>query len=112
MIVTTIEQSKHLLELGLKAETCDMHYDNVQRIRMGKSSIGTPAWSLSALIELMPYSIGSCNPKMVKNDYGYFMEPNVNDDDKVYDTPLDATYEMVCWLLENGYISDLKKLTE
>jgi len=70
-IATTIEQSKHLLELGLDPKTADMWWSN--RFVYWKSTpmIGVaaeqnqlytfkwcemdiPAWSLSALLEVMP----------------------------------------------------------
>lgn len=71
MIATTIEQSKHLLELGLDPKTADMfwkysaslgntdingriavsYHDN---LFVGKCDGAIPAWSLSALLEVMP----------------------------------------------------------
>ena len=69
-IATTIEQSKHLFELGLSPETADMSYSEEY---FGKDKDGKddwcwrlnacrfidiegiiPAWSLSALLEVMP----------------------------------------------------------
>ena len=69
-IATTIEQSKHLLELGLSKETADMSYSEEY---FGKDKDGNdewcwrlnackfvdvegiiPAWSLTALLEVMP----------------------------------------------------------
>ena len=51
-ICTTIEQSKRLLELGLKPETADMYiFDD--EVYIGKPNIDDiPAWSLHRLIEL------------------------------------------------------------
>ena len=120
MIATTIEQSKRLLELGLDPNTADMYYTGhrsiynpkeieytqVPRVRtkfvsFDRLEIFFPAWSLSALLEVM-----------------YDYEPNLYKDGKWtlhvltefsshythgYET-LDAAYEMVCWLLKNGYI--------
>ena len=70
MIATNIEQSKHLLELGLNTKTADMSYSEEY---FGKDNDGNdewcwrlnackfidvegiiPAWSLSALLEVMP----------------------------------------------------------
>ncbi len=78
MNVTTIEQSKKLLELGLKAETADLFYDiyinpitneeegqSLDFVSNWQSAWGDrnksdlfderaiPAWSLGALLELM-----------------------------------------------------------
>lgn len=69
-IATTIVQSKHLLELGLSKETADMSYSEEY---FGNDKDGNdewcwrlnackfvdiegiiPAWSLSALLEVMP----------------------------------------------------------
>lgn len=59
-ICTTIEQSKKLLYLGIKAETADMWYINGEgKPRIGKWSENQhdwddiPAWSLVALIEIL-----------------------------------------------------------
>lgn len=71
MIATTIEQSKHLLDLGLDPKTADMfwrysaslgntdingkiavsYHDN---LFVGKYDGAIPAWSLPALLEVMP----------------------------------------------------------
>ena len=69
-IATTVTQSKHLLELGLPKETADMSYSEEY---FGKDKDGNdewrwrlnackfvdvegiiPAWSLTALLEVMP----------------------------------------------------------
>lgn len=80
-ICTTVEQSKRLLELGLKAETADMchHLSNPQDqknpytklalddyiyIHLGEEGWEDtiPAWSLHRLIELCPETIEEiCN---------------------------------------------------
>ena len=64
MIATTIEQSKHLLELGLDPKTADMAYIcgapeslNVvddYYLKDIHDEYDIPAWSLSALLEVMP----------------------------------------------------------
>ncbi len=63
MIATTIKQSKHLLELGLDPKSADMVWmcnkwlysikDNILN-REQFSEQDTLAWSLSALLEVMP----------------------------------------------------------
>ncbi len=124
MIATNIEQSKHLLELGLGPKTADMFYFSYGMFRPMKLHVGKiledvvtgkrqwaiPAWSLSALLEVMP-----------NNDYWEICLWQYKDqrwqcvfDDVefssgetkafVADTPIDAAYEMVCWLLGNGLI--------
>ena len=61
-ICTTIEQSQILNELGLDVNTADMYYDvngyGIQgkpEVAVGKVwSKDIPAWSLTALLNLMP----------------------------------------------------------
>lgn len=54
-VCTTIEQSKHLLELGLKPETSDMYiFDD--EVYIGKPNIDDiPAWSLHRLLCMLDY---------------------------------------------------------
>lgn len=65
-ICTTKDQSKRLLELGLKPETADCHFEGRKNIHeeWEVSEIGGcihyyefPAWSLHKLIEMMPADI-------------------------------------------------------
>ena len=56
---TTLEESRLLIELGVKPETADMHYWNAEGkdyVYVGKSDTvnSVPCWSLNALIELFP----------------------------------------------------------
>ena len=120
-IATTISQSRKLIELGLNPETADMvwvryaaggyrlevlHRELFERIM----ETDIPAWSLSALLEVIP-----------NNDYWdiYLYQAQEgkwqsewNDceiskgESKCFiaDTPIAAAYEMVCWLLEQGLI--------
>jgi len=125
-IATTIEQSKHLLELGLDPKTADMEYCYIDEFNSGlqvKSDINVevdqkldvmfgvthiPAWSLSALLEVMP--------KKETPYIQYLNEPPFDKEEYcwecgLYDligspgsSPIEAAFQMVCWLLENGYI--------
>lgn len=123
-IATNIEQSKHLLELGLSKETADMSYSEEY---FGKDKDGNdewcwrlnackfvdvegiiPAWSLSALLEVMPKEN---EPALVKSlasgqyfVHGYFGLEKSTYMTKDYIQPIAAAYEMVCWLLEQGFI--------
>ena len=93
-ICTSVEQSKHLLELGLKPETADMHITNMSTKGISYTDnwqIGTtsykeavhfwyekglkfediaweiiPAWSLHRLLEMI------CNKECAKHYYFYF----------------------------------------
>ena len=113
-ICTDIHQSKTLLELGIDRKTSDMYYWCGSDLRIGgyraqDEELDIPAWSLSALLELIP--------KELEDDldlcYGAF------DDNGEYhpvwvcscmnrvdfgDTSIDAVFNMVCWLLENKKI--------
>lgn len=117
-IATTIVQSKHLLELGLDIKSADMCLCKSAQdtwflcaYTPGEYDAHTvPAWSLTALLEVMP-----------NNDYWdiYLYQAQEgkwqsewNDceiskgESKFFiaDTPIGAAYEMVCWLLEQGLI--------
>ncbi len=116
MIATNIEQSKHLLELGLDPNTADCMWLVTSRARLhvldGEPISNYdrwenyPAWSLSALLEVMPPFIKGHHLKIEKTritnmwyiDYQYFTDNEPRKD------LLTAAYEMVCWLLEQGLI--------
>lgn len=130
MNYTTIEQSKRLLELGLNPDTADMlweqhiyesPYVTVKPYTTKGKSISAhilPCWSLGALLELMPKikedeNDGGCYPTLCK---GY----NTDKWHCVYrssihitdwcDTSINAAFDMMVWLLENGYIKKGGKL--
>ena len=123
MIATMIEQSKHLLELGLDPKTADMVWmcnkwlysikDNILN-REQFSEQDTLAWSLSALLEVVPSIIGDYDLYITKHKYvdgghGYNVEYNRGITISVLhkETNRDlvtASYKMVCWLLEQGLI--------
>lgn len=123
-ICTSIEQSKKLIELRIDKNTADMHYfydgynptkldvgydkDNAKYYR-GTENKYIPAWSLSALLQLMPIT---CD--VIKDFHNRYYCSNKFDDND-FDTwhlttscenPIDAAVEMVVWLLKNGYIKD------
>ena len=65
-ICTSVEQSKRLLELGLKPETADMEliynifsntYEPLPKAFPTTNKCEIPAWSLHRLIELLPQDI-------------------------------------------------------
>lgn len=132
MISTSIEQSKHLLELGLNPDSADMfwnysaslgntdingriavsYHDN---LFVGKCDGAIPAWSLSALLEVMPSNIGDYDLYITKHEYvdgghGYNVEYNRGFTISVLHKGtnrdlLTAAYEMVCWLLEQKILT-------
>lgn len=100
-ICTSQEQSKKLVELGIDVNTADMYYDCNSYGIQGKPevAVGTvwskdiPAWSLAALLELIPkFSL----EKDISNNAGYQLHYNYNT--VCYDEPVDAAFEMICWL--------------
>ena len=124
MEYTTIEQSQKLLALGLKKESADMYYfmdptpvgsiyvpslmfvEKHLKSRMPEYTKGDiPCWSLGALEKVMPSFqsnkyVGKYNYEFIKDEWSN--GPDYRTDS--YDNPIDAAYEMVCWLLEKGYI--------
>jgi hypothetical protein len=119
-ICTSIEQSKHLLELGIDINTADMMWDDWNLIDEGwKLSIGYypeieedygrkcyPAWSLNALFGLIEWDYNL--EKTLFDQSDLFTYSIVCDDldfrTYEYDDPLDAAFEMIVWLKENGKI--------
>lgn len=138
-ICTSLEQSKKLIELGIDINTADLTVidlpiqggdrfkyissklpDNTfSSITDGKSE-KIPAWSLSALLELMPpylfeFERGidlNIYPNLSGKAWHCSYMPNAvenmkNDKFKQItsgDNLVDAAFEMVCWLLENKKI--------
>ena len=130
-ICTSIEQSQKLIELGIDVNTADMYWWTYNkrycREAMDDGDFNKesdiPAWSLTALLGLMPKSI--CIKKTEHSGYFYFLEwqfANDNslryighnedclidiysDHDDNWKDLIDTSFEMVCWLLENDYLT-------
>lgn len=120
-MTTTPEQSRRLLDLGLDPKTSDAHWelqsDSYVLIPRGLDSYqneptAIPAWSLNALMRLMPeiktehgimqpYLVGGCGRR-----FRFLCFYKITYNTQNYEEPIDAAYEMVVWLLENGYIND------
>lgn len=116
-IATTIEQSKRLIELGIDVNTADMYWwhtslrNYIEAMDNGdfdEEAGDIRAWSLSALLGLMPRieylkPMIDLGPKLDAEDVAIYYHseesPYI-----VRDNPLDAAFEMVCWLLENKKI--------
>lgn len=131
MNYTSIEQSKHLLELGLDAGSADMYYSHrTINITFGpKYSVisdkeyhphlkreieflehtvneNIPCWSIGALLKLIPnYGLRYMGGK---HWIYFYSAPRITstpthiiDDCK---DELEACYGMIVWLLEQGYI--------
>lgn len=93
-IATTIEQSKKLIELGIDVNTADMYYsiiDDTDELSEDNSLLyvnrevdwdevsvydrACPAWSLSALMELLSYGDILCVGKAAKDDGYLWISP-------------------------------------
>lgn len=106
-ICTSIEQSQKLIELGVDVKTADMCWSidipdlptllayPITDCDNWENKI--PAWSLTALMRLIP------NFNMFKRTIECRIETTNHLIDKACD-PIDATFEMVCWLKENKKI--------
>ena len=114
-ICTSFKQSKKLIELGIDINTADMHYstwtilnegeyilspnqgETIEELQEDYGNQVIPAWSLSALLRLMP------NFNMFKRTIECRIETTNHLIDKACD-PIDAAFEMICWLKENKKI--------
>ena len=119
-IATSIEQSKKFIELGIDKNTSDMYYWCGEDLRIGgrkaqDDDYDIPAWSLTALIEILPEGFllmdnqGETKPILYSvwtSAFGtkpHFWRHNI----------VDAVFEMICWLKENkNNGSDLKQKKE
>ena len=131
-ICTSLEQSKKLIKLGIDLATADMHYstwtilngeyilspnqgETIEELQEDYGNQVIPAWSLAALLGLMPklYEFendpddGGCQPNLCKgwdNNQWHIVYRSSIYITEWYDGPLDAAFEMVCWLKENKKI--------
>ena len=120
---TSIDESKHLIELGLKAETADMYYnptdwqhtqyEKIPEITTNFMEGDLPCWSVGQLLELMPERImienhvsSVMNLTKVSGGYGVIYDaPELYHQTLMVGTfPIDACYSMMCYLLQNNYI--------
>ncbi|WP_287385656.1 hypothetical protein [Lachnospira sp.] len=111
MVATTIEQSKHLLELGLDPKTADCNWNitfGEWALCVGKNNLphAVPAWSLSALLEVMRKLNATITLQIINNfaflrikDNGFIWQKDIHVKD-----PMDAVYGGMLWLFEQGLI--------
>lgn len=126
-VCTTVQQSRRLLNLGLDPESADMIWCLVEKdkdeictlcvkawsgsLQWQGQDIAMPAWSLSALLELMPQRItgpfGELWHLGLEKDWDkvsyivYYENKNSFVQRKAKD-PIDACIEMIDWLIKNG----------
>lgn len=121
-ICTDIEQSKKFIELGIDVNTADMWYQHIgysiidgkekptyfpMVIRDNISDDDIPAWSLSALVDLMPKNV-----EIERTHIGWRCNYYSNNDSllkygKDENTLFDAVFDMVVWLLENNKLINM-----
>lgn len=111
-ICTDIKQSQKLVELGLDVNTADFMWEyNPDKETYGnKPTIipiddyifinDIPVWSISSLMNLLDDNAG------LAKDYGFYYcyDNGKSHCTKHYQEAIDAVFEMVCWLKENGKI--------
>lgn len=112
---TTFEQSKKLFELGLSPESADMYWfrDNTKTPKVfpkdmmhNSVSVTYLCWTVGRLIELMPEIEYGNYPKAYPklNRYDGYQFDHYCYVTQYHENLIGAAFEMVCWLLENGYI--------
>lgn len=128
---TTIEQSRHLAELGVDFKSADLTYERLALSGLGIpddmqyrerfipfqffSGRGLPCWSLAALMELMPEEIVDNHKITLYKDGNEWVCCYQDLNGNLYgreQTSCDivlAVYRMVVWLMENGYIKTEKQ---
>ena len=122
MIATTIEQSNHLLELGMPKESANMCYTwqvidkEYFPIPVARKAYDDelPAWSLAALLNFLPEKIEPFYyislEKYVKGyriAYLYTIGGELQHlIQYTGETAIDVTYDMVCTILENKLKKD------
>ena len=106
MKATNIEQSKHLMELGLNPQSADMNYDEFGVLRLAKPQERfqeyrqIPCWSLEILLELMPdFEFWTTSDKKYSITSGWYQSDE-------FDNVFDAVYDLMVMLLENKCIYD------
>ena len=125
-ICTSIEQSKRLIELGIDVNSADMVFhknlDGTYNLRVVDNVLkyDIPAWSLSALLELMPSYLFEFERGIDLNFYPAINHktwlcsymPNAIENTKTdkfkqithADSLVDAVFDMIVWLKENNYL--------
>lgn len=128
-IGTTIEQSKRLLELGLKPETADMSYyilDDEPVLIIGITQVyrGTikggkiigkqnaekiPAWSLHRLLDILPNEIihEDCSLILcVSHNIVYYADNEYAEAFNIFDGGLyNCIIRCIEWLIKSGYFN-------
>ena len=107
-IYTSIDQSQKFIELGIDINTADMRYSplnpDIPWVWVGKPLIekdAIPAWSLSALMDVLDRGI------LFKTPQGWACQSYIDFKaitSEYYSNPIDACVEMILKLKENKII--------
>lgn len=113
-ICTSLEQSKKLVEFGIDVNTADMFWADGERLavwnnkEIGLDTSDVPAWSLTALLNILAKETHNIDEdgRIVLSSYkgNWWNVSTINcisEEIKESNSPLDAAFEMVCWILEN-----------
>ena len=118
-ICTSIEQSKKLIELGIDVNTADMFYPNAPSPVPcvddwnPKGDVYIPAWSLTALLGVIPKHIKNYNVLRIDisdNDFAIWYDDISNGcvnetlPDITMESAVDACVEMIVKLKENNLL--------
>lgn len=119
---TDLQQSKKLAEiLPIESADCYWDYDEMQKFhriswfedgyskesQLRSNENNVCAWSLAALLDVLPKNLDIGRPVLTTNYRGYYWvsyfdeymkETNLTS--KIYDNPIDACYEMILNLNE------------
>ena len=109
-ICTSIEQSQRLIALGLKKETADMcwMYGEVLSCNPPELTVDIPAWSMSMLIELLPYSVERHDKNWTLEVSKGYVRYGMVGTEKVYvgfiqkPNTYDAIIDCIEWLIQDG----------
>lgn len=113
-ICTSLEQSKKLIELGIDIDTADMGWnvfvddtirllpiDDWDLVKDGSGNVKFyPAWSLVALLNVLPYPSLHKTVSCWRCDF-YNKEGTSCKLGESLDNPIDTAFEMVVWFLKN-----------
>lgn len=135
--VLSIEQMKHLQGLGLDISDASMHYqflptadsiingtDEVEKepslfVSQPNMEHEYPTYTLQDIIELLPLSIqpnpdeGTYYLNLYYYDLSWVVDYLNNEGDGSYfaissDGIMESAYQMLCWVIENGYLETNK----
>ena len=116
MKILSIDQMHQLKELGVDVRpkgTCLMYTSDSSDdyyLKYGESTCedDIKAFSLQDIIELLPYTFNNNYLRIYRSiSIYYFIYENMNLEDDIIEkgrNPLEAAYNMLLWVIENGYL--------